>query len=105
MAGRIKIRAQKKGDVTEVKALMRHPMETGMRKDQAAMLFPHILLLRSLCSTAISRSCRAIGGRRYQPTRFSVCALRAANPATRCASPGSIIRVARVKGKPLFAED
>ena len=35
MAGRIKIRAQKKGDVTEVKVLMRHPMETGMRKDQA----------------------------------------------------------------------
>lgn len=35
MAGRIKIRAQKKGDVTEVKALMRHPMETGMRKNQA----------------------------------------------------------------------
>ena len=35
MAGRIKIRAQKKGEMTEVKALMRHPMETGMRKDQA----------------------------------------------------------------------
>ena len=40
MAGRIKIRAQKKGDVTEVKALMRHPMETGMRKDQAGDPIP-----------------------------------------------------------------
>ena len=40
MAGRIKIRAQKKGDVTEVKALMRHPMETGMRKDQAGNDIP-----------------------------------------------------------------
>ena len=40
MAGRIKIRAQKKGDVTEVKALMRHPMETGMRKDQAGDAIP-----------------------------------------------------------------
>ena len=40
MAGRIKIRAQKKGDVTEVKALMRHPMETGMRKDQAGAAIP-----------------------------------------------------------------
>ena len=40
MAGRIKIRAQKKGDITEVKALMRHPMETGMRKDQAGDLIP-----------------------------------------------------------------
>lgn len=40
MAGRIKIRAQKKGDMTEVKALMRHPMETGMRKDQAGEAIP-----------------------------------------------------------------
>ncbi len=40
MAGRIKIRAQKKGDATEVKALMRHPMETGMRKDQAGEPIP-----------------------------------------------------------------
>ena len=40
MAGRIKIRAQKKGELTEVKALMRHPMETGMRKDQAGEYIP-----------------------------------------------------------------
>ena len=33
MAGRIRIRAQLKDGVTEVKALMRHPMETGQRKD------------------------------------------------------------------------
>lgn len=30
----IRIRAQIKGDVTEVKALMSHPMETGLRKDK-----------------------------------------------------------------------
>jgi len=29
----IRIRANIKGDVTEVKALMSHPMETGLRKD------------------------------------------------------------------------
>ena len=29
----IKIRAKIKGDVTTVKALMNHPMETGLRKD------------------------------------------------------------------------
>ena len=40
MAGRIRIRAQQKGDVTEVKALMRHPMETGQRKDQAGEPIP-----------------------------------------------------------------
>lgn len=33
MAGKIRIRAQQKGEYTEVKALMRHPMETGQRKD------------------------------------------------------------------------
>ena len=30
----IRIRANVKGDVTEVKALMSHPMETGLRKDK-----------------------------------------------------------------------
>ena len=30
----IRIRAKLKGDVTEVKALMSHPMETGLRKDK-----------------------------------------------------------------------
>lgn len=29
----IKIRAKNKGDTTTVKALMNHPMETGLRKD------------------------------------------------------------------------
>ncbi len=33
MAGRIRVRAQLKEGKTEVKALMRHPMETGQRKD------------------------------------------------------------------------
>ena len=30
----IRIRAMMKGDVAEVKALMSHPMETGLRKDE-----------------------------------------------------------------------
>ena len=34
MAKGIKIRAKKKGDVTTVKALISHPMETGGRKDK-----------------------------------------------------------------------
>ena len=34
MADSIKVRAKLKGDVTEVKALMSHPMETGLRKDK-----------------------------------------------------------------------
>jgi sulfur-oxidizing protein SoxZ len=33
MAKSIKIRAKMKGDTTEVKCLMTHPMETGLRKD------------------------------------------------------------------------
>ena len=34
MASKMKIRAKMKGEVTEVKALMNHPMETGPRKDK-----------------------------------------------------------------------
>jgi sulfur-oxidizing protein SoxZ len=33
MPGTIKIRAQLEGNVTTVKALIKHPMETGARKD------------------------------------------------------------------------
>ena len=33
MAGSIRLRATLDGDIAEVKALMRHPMETGQRKD------------------------------------------------------------------------
>jgi sulfur-oxidizing protein SoxZ len=33
MAGGIKIRAKEKGGVIQVKTLMKHPMETGVRKD------------------------------------------------------------------------
>ena len=54
MAGRIKIRAQKKGDITEVKALMRHPMETGMRKDQAGDPSLRTLLPKCQFSMVIS---------------------------------------------------
>ena len=34
MAKSIKLRAKAKGDVVEVKALISHPMETGLRKDK-----------------------------------------------------------------------
>lgn len=33
MAEQIKIRAVTQGDVTEIRVLMQHPMETGQRKD------------------------------------------------------------------------
>ncbi len=33
MADPMKIRAQMKGDVCDIRVLMSHPMETGMRKD------------------------------------------------------------------------
>ncbi|SCZ54952.1 thiosulfate oxidation carrier complex protein SoxZ [Thiohalomonas denitrificans] len=34
MSKTIKIRAQQKGDICQVKALIKHPMETGLRKDK-----------------------------------------------------------------------
>ena len=36
----MKMRAQLKGDVTEVKVLMSHPMETGRKKDDFDKLIP-----------------------------------------------------------------
>jgi sulfur-oxidizing protein SoxZ len=38
--GKIRVRASLSGDVTEVKALMRHPMETGLRKDAEGNAIP-----------------------------------------------------------------
>lgn len=40
MADPMKIRANSAGGVTEVKVLMAHPMESGLRKDAAGALIP-----------------------------------------------------------------
>lgn len=40
MADKIRIRARKSGDTVEVKALFRHPMETGQRKDKQGNKIP-----------------------------------------------------------------
>ena len=40
MADPMRIRAAANGDVTEVKILMSHPMETGQRKDASGKLVP-----------------------------------------------------------------
>ena len=40
MADPMRIRAQQKGDVTEVRVLMAHVMETGQRKDSAGNIVP-----------------------------------------------------------------
>lgn len=40
MSDPMKIRAQVKGDVCDIKVLMNHPMENGMRKDSAGNTIP-----------------------------------------------------------------
>ena len=40
MADNIRMRAQLKGEITEVKVLMTHPMETGRRKNDFGDLIP-----------------------------------------------------------------
>ncbi|MEO7336184.1 MAG: thiosulfate oxidation carrier complex protein SoxZ [Caldimonas sp.] len=40
MADPMRIRAQIKDDVTDVRVLMAHPMETGLRKDSAGKIIP-----------------------------------------------------------------
>src|SRR5450830_622791 len=46
MADDIKMRAQLKGDITEIKVLIGHPMETGRRKNDLGETIPlHIIQL------------------------------------------------------------
>jgi len=40
MADPMKIRAQMKGDICDIKILMSHPMETGQRKDSDGKVVP-----------------------------------------------------------------
>ena len=40
MSDNIKMRAQLKGNIVEVKVLMSHPMETGRKKDDFGQLIP-----------------------------------------------------------------
>lgn len=40
MTGQIKIRAQVRGSTTEIRILLQHPMETGMRKDERGQALP-----------------------------------------------------------------
>ena len=68
MAEPMKIRAVQKGDVTDVRVLMVHPMETGQRKDTSGNIVPtHFIqemsvrvngrtLLEGQISQAVSRN-------------------------------------------------
>lgn len=40
MADQIRIRALNQGDITEIRVLMAHPMETGQRKDESGQNIP-----------------------------------------------------------------
>jgi sulfur-oxidizing protein SoxZ len=40
MAEQIRIRAQIQGDITDIRILMAHPMETGQRKDETGQTLP-----------------------------------------------------------------
>ena len=40
MAEQIKIRAQIQGEITNIRILLQHPMETGQRKDDQGQTFP-----------------------------------------------------------------
>ncbi len=48
MSGKIRIKAVEKAGTVTVKALIKHPMETGRRKDQNGNLVPshHITIIR-----------------------------------------------------------
>ncbi len=42
----------KKGDIVEVKALVYHPMETGLRKDRSGKVIPRHILKKFICMVA-----------------------------------------------------
>ena len=46
MAEQIKIRTHQQGDVTEIRVLMQHPMETGQRKNDQGQTVP-LLCIRT----------------------------------------------------------
>ena len=52
MADPMRIRAQQKDDVTDVRVLMAHPMETGQRKDAAGKTIPAHFIndVKAVCS-------------------------------------------------------
>ena len=56
MAAEVKIKLDKteakKGDLIEVKALVYHPMETGLRKDKNRNPIPRKLLNKFICTVA-----------------------------------------------------
>jgi sulfur-oxidizing protein SoxZ len=62
MADPMKIRAAMNGEFTEVKVLMSHPMETGLRKDAAGATIP---------AHHISEVTATYGGKTVMGCRFS----------------------------------
>ncbi|MES2149373.1 MAG: thiosulfate oxidation carrier complex protein SoxZ [Pseudomonadota bacterium] len=60
MADPMKIRASMNGELTEVKVLMAHPMETGLRKDAAGALIPahYISEVTASCAGKTVLECR-----------------------------------------------
>ena len=47
---KIKVRAKTKDGVTQVKALMNHPMETGLRKDKKGEVIPAHYIQQVTCT-------------------------------------------------------
>lgn len=54
MAAQVKVKLDKteakKGDLIEVKALVYHPMETGLRKDKDGNIIPRKILNKFICT-------------------------------------------------------
>ncbi|MEN8133788.1 MAG: thiosulfate oxidation carrier complex protein SoxZ [Pseudomonadota bacterium] len=88
MAKAVKVRAKLKGDVTVIKALMSHPMETGNRKDKkTGKLVPeHVItevdcqhngktVLTAYWGASISKnpylSCEIMGGKKGDAVKIS----------------------------------
>ena len=99
MGNPMRVRATRKDGITEVKVLMSHPMETGLRKDPAGVPIP----AHHITQVTAKHNDRLVLVRNGAPpcrkTRSCSSPSRAASPVTRSSSPGRTTRATAVRTK------
>ena len=84
MAGNIKIKAKAEGGETTVRALMTHPMETGLRKDKkTGEVIPAHFITEVTCKWKGKVVMTALGAAVFPRTPISPTSSRAARRVTR----------------------
>ena len=105
MGNPMKIRVANKDGVTEIKVLMNHAMETGLRKDAAGALIPALFITEVTAKLNDDVVMQAQWGTpRWRRTRSWASRSRAASRATRFPFRGPTARATPARTKPLSAK-